>query len=306
MSSDLSLAPILGRQIKLRAGDKFWCPNPKCHSCIVTIVEGKPPHAARLNCTDCGRFRKWMSAEAVRTLLETTALFGWPASTTLQDLSPEFTVAPSDANATATLAPTPEAASEAESRIPMTTNIAISNDGFAVQEKGGSGSIIGQILKFTDGQFMDKDKPLAIGTRLGAKAVVTAWVHWVDQKPAEHRVTQSNQRHPVREELPDRDVVKWPPGLNGEPNDPWKDTRYLHLIDQQTGADYTFITDNIGGRRGIADLKSAIMNVRNAHPNATPIVALGSVPWKTKYGVRHRPQFNIVEWVGRDEEGAPF
>ena len=32
----------------------------------------------------------------------------------------------------------------------------------------------------------------------------------------------------------------WSPGLNGEPADPWKDTRYLHLVNPRTGADLTF------------------------------------------------------------------
>jgi hypothetical protein len=31
------------------------------------------------------------------------------------------------------------------------------------------------------------------GTKLVAVAVVTAWVHWVDGKPIEHRVTYAGQ-----------------------------------------------------------------------------------------------------------------
>jgi hypothetical protein len=43
------------------------------------------------------------------------------------------------------------------------------------------------------------------GTKLVAVVVVTAWVHWVD-------------------------------GIGDQPEGPWKDTRYLHLIDQKTAA----------------------------------------------------------------------
>jgi hypothetical protein len=187
------------------------------------------------------------------------------------------------------------------------TNVILPNDGFDVQENtSSSSSIVGTMMKFTEGQYrINKDQTVPIGTRLVAKTVVTAWVHWVDQKPVEHRVTQPGQSHPLRVDLPDQDETAWPPGLNQEPSDPWRDTRYLHLIDQKTGADYTFVTDGVGGRQGIADLKSAIANVRNAHPAALPIIALGSVPMKTKFGIRSRPQFNVVEWVGRDEE-PPF
>jgi hypothetical protein len=180
----------------------------------------------------------------------------------------------------------------------------VANDGFSVQEKASSSSIIGRLVKFVDGQFRtDKVEILPIGTRLVANAVVTAWMHWVDGKPVDHLVTQPGQLHPDREDMPELDPANWPPGLNSEPNDPWKDTRYLHLIDRQTGADYTFVTDSFGGRRAIAELKSQIANVRSAHPMAIPMVALGSVPWKTKFGTKLRPQFNVVEWIDRNVTG---
>jgi hypothetical protein len=34
---------------------------------------------------------------------------------------------------------------------------------------------------------------------------------------------------------------------------------------------------------------------------AIPMVTLGSVPWKTKFGTKLRPKFNIAEWIGRQE-----
>jgi len=184
---------------------------------------------------------------------------------------------------------------------------AITNDGFAVEENTGSGNIVGKILKFTGNQWTaNKTENLAAGTKLVANAVVTAWVHWVDAMPAEHRITQLGQRHPKREELPDLDQSKWPPGLSKEPSDPWRDTRYLHLIDQQSGADFTFVTESYGGRTAIKELKQQIANVRRAHPSALPIVALGSVQWDTDYGRQWRPQFVVVDWVGKDDSGCPF
>jgi len=77
------------------------------------------------------------------------------------------------------------------------------------------------MMKFTEGQYrINKDQVVAIGTRLAVKAVVTAWVHWVDQKPVEHRVTVSGRSHPMRDELPDLDEAAWPPGLDGDPTIP--------------------------------------------------------------------------------------
>jgi hypothetical protein len=183
-----------------------------------------------------------------------------------------------------------------------------SNDGFAVQEKTSASAIVGRLIKFDGSNFIvDKSEILPSGTRLVANAVVTAWVHWDDKKPVEHLITYAGQHHPEREELSDLDESQWPIGLNGEPNDPWKDTRYVHLIDQKSGADYTFITDSIGGRRGVADLKGQVANVRSAHPTAKPVVVLGPAPWKTRFGMKLRPNFAIVEWIGRDEpDECPF
>jgi hypothetical protein len=196
---------------------------------------------------------------------------------------------------------------------PTTAISTISNDdGFAVQEKNST-TIIGRMLKFTDGQFvMDKTEKLPADTKLVAIAVVTAWVHWRDGKPVEHLVTHPGQAHPEREDLADLDSSKWPRGLSDEPNDPWKDTRYLHLIDPLTGADFTFVTDSWGGRRAVSDLKSQIVNVRRAHPAAVPIVQLGKTPMKTKFGVKQRPQFGVIGWRGGEaalpveDDDCPF
>jgi hypothetical protein len=313
MTSPLALAiePILGKQIKLRAGDTWWC--QKCRSVMVTITKAPPPHAARLDCSDCGRFRKWMGFNEAKAFIETTAIFGWPTTAAIQPLSPEFENMAASPGDDADISSTPPNTKDQHKELSLMSNSfevakITADDGFGVPEKASSSSIIGTMVKFTDGQFIEgKDKPLPIGTRLVAKATITAWVHWKDNKPVEHRITQTGQHHPDREELPDLDEAQWPPGLNGEPNDPWKDTRYLHLIDQQTGADYTFITDSIGGKRGVADLKNQIANVRSSHPGAVPVIALGSTPWKTKFGIRQRPQFHVVDWIGRDDhEDAPF
>jgi hypothetical protein len=182
-----------------------------------------------------------------------------------------------------------------------------SNDGFAVPEKSGGSAIVGKLVKFSvDGRFVvDKTEPMAADTTLVAMAVVTAWVCWKDGRLVEHRITQPGQYHPDREELGNLDEKAWEVGLNDKPSDPWRDTRYLHLMDPQTGADFTFVTDTFGGRRGIGDLKSQIANVRSSHPASVPILKLCSTPWKTKFGVKQRPEFKVVGWRGRQETITP-
>jgi hypothetical protein len=61
--------------------------------------------------------------------------------------------------------------------------------------------------------------------------LVTAW-HGGGRKPIEHRVTAAGQIHPDRDDLPDRDEDSRRSGLSSAPEDLWKDTRYLYLINQ--------------------------------------------------------------------------
>ncbi len=189
----------------------------------------------------------------------------------------------------------------------MSSEIVVAQiDGFAVQENTSATMIVGKMLKFIDSRYtVDKTEPMPANTTLVAVGTITAWVHWENSKPIEHRITQPGQSHPYRDELPDQDEKKWPPGLNDEPSDPWRDTRYLHLIDPHTGADYTFVTDSYGGRRAVGDLKSQISNVRSAHPAAVPLVQLCSTTMKTRFGQKPRPEFKIVGWRGKQEAPTP-
>ena len=162
------------------------------------------------------------------------------------------------------------------------------------------------MLKFTiDGKYkVDKTDNLPDNTTLVAVDVNTGWVKWQDSKPIEHRITQPGHLHPDRDDLPDRDKTTWQPGLNGEPADPWRDTRYLRLIDPRTGQDYTFVSDTYGGRKAVGDLKSQIGNVRFAYPGAVPVVQLGSTKMKTSFGLKPRPEFKVVGWRDNNNSGA--
>jgi hypothetical protein len=178
-------------------------------------------------------------------------------------------------------------------------------DGFSVAEKRGGNLIVGKMLKFTiDSKYkVDKADILPDNTTLVAIDVTTAWLNWDGNKPIEHRITQPGQVHPDREDLPDQDETTWEAGLNGEPTDPWRDTRYLRLIDPRTGQDYTFVTDTYGGRKAVGELKSQISNVRFAYPGAVPVVQLGSTMWKTGFGLKPRPEFKVIGW--RNKGNAP-
>jgi hypothetical protein len=176
------------------------------------------------------------------------------------------------------------------------------NDGFAVAERGGTNLIKGIIIKFADGVWkQNKTEPLQQGPKgptFAVVGVVTAWVHWKGGKPIEHLITQPGQAHPWREDFGDLDESEWELGIGGLPSNPWKDTRYLYLVDPRTGKTYTYITDTHGGRQAVGELKDAIANVRRAQPGALPVVQLATTTMPTRFGVKPRPDLTIIEWRG--------
>jgi hypothetical protein len=186
----------------------------------------------------------------------------------------------------------------------MGQELALNADGFSVPERVGNNFIIGGMIKYADRVYtLNKTETLPLGTVLVALGIVTAWVKWWDQQPVEHRVTQPGQHHPVREDLGDLDSKKWQRGLNDQPADCWKDSRYLHLIDPQTGRDFTYVGDTTGARIAIGELKSAIRNVRMVRPGAVAVVKLQTGTFKSKrFGLVARPVFEIVEYRGGLEE----
>jgi hypothetical protein len=113
----------------------------------------------------------------------------------------------------------------------------ISNDGWGDAAAELSERMIrGSLLKFSDWKWTLGKEGTAIkdGKRLVALGTAAAWVKWVDGKPAEYKLRQAGQRLPEREELGDTNEDDWEAGLNGEPKDPWQNTRFVYLVDPVT------------------------------------------------------------------------
>jgi hypothetical protein len=53
-------------------------PCRHCGSTITVIVEGKGPHAAALECANCGAFRQWLARECCVFLAEVITRYGRP------------------------------------------------------------------------------------------------------------------------------------------------------------------------------------------------------------------------------------
>ena len=180
--------------------------------------------------------------------------------------------------------------------------IATRDDGFAVSERGGTNLIKGIIVKFVDSTYKaNKTEVLEqapLGPTFVVVGIVTGWVHWKDGKPISHKITRTGQTHPYREDFGDLDKTEWPLGIGGLPSDPHRDTRYVYLINLRSGKTYTLVGDTVGIRQAVGELKDAIGIVRQARPGVLPVVQLATGSMPSRYGLRPRSDFKIVDWRG--------
>jgi hypothetical protein len=167
-------------------------------------------------------------------------------------------------------------------------------------------TIRGQLLKFADWRWTagKESAPVEDGTKLVALATAALWQRWEDGKPVENRMREPGRRLPDRDELNHLDKSLWEEGPDGEPQDPWQNTRLVYLVDPRTAEAFTFSTSSWGGRDAVTDLGDQITRMRSVHPAAVPIVELRSAEKKTKYGRKSRPVFKVVEWKMADAAAA--
>jgi hypothetical protein len=160
----------------------------------------------------------------------------------------------------------------------------------------------GTLLRFSDWKWRrGKEQELvADGTELVAEAIKAAWIRWQGGKVIEQIIRAPGGRLPDRDELSDTDEASWPLSPRGEPQDPWQNTRFVWLVDPHTAEALTFSTSSWGGRGAVGDLADAVARMRGARPGAMPIVALGAAEMPTKFGLKSKPVFKIVNWVGVD------
>jgi hypothetical protein len=183
------------------------------------------------------------------------------------------------------------------------TTLPIANDGWndATQEASEQ-TIQGTLLKFADWRWTAGKEGAVIpdGTKLVARATAAGWVRWQDNKPAEYRMRQPGRRLPDRNELGHNDQGEWEDGPDGQPKDPWQNTRWVYLVDPVTAEAYTFTTSSWGGRNAVTTLGDQIARMRSVHPDAVPVVELRAAEMLTKFGRKSKPIFKVVSWKAAD------
>jgi hypothetical protein len=173
--------------------------------------------------------------------------------------------------------------------------------------EAGERVLRGTLLKFSDWTWTKGKEGIEVpeGTQLVALATAAAWVKWEDRKPSRYVMRQPGSRLPEREELGDTDKADWPAGLDGQPKDPWQNTRFLYLVDPISAEAFTFSTSSWGGRGAVIDLADQIQRVRHSKPSAVPVVELRAQAMQTKFGKKSKPWLKVIDWRGGELLNEP-
>jgi hypothetical protein len=132
---------------------------------------------------------------------------------------------------------------------------------------------------------------------------------WKGEKVVEEIIKQPGMTLPKVAELNDRIPKKeWEKGIDGKPRPPWEHCVVLYLLCEATAEKFTYASATIGAHIAVEELKDRVTWMRKLRgATVCPLVKLSSKPFKTKFGMRTRPHFQIVGWceLGGNGDEAP-
>jgi hypothetical protein len=185
--------------------------------------------------------------------------------------------------------------------------IIMSNDLVSTFEGVEDGHSFERILKFTnEGKFIELDGTIIDGEE-------PYWVYatrrrlrrWEDKRPtfippvAGETLQDTADR--LNAEIP---KVEWPFGLTGQQEAPIKPVYGVRLFRPRDGALFTLEHDTTGQRIAVGEPTQQINVTRALRGEVFAVVKLHAKPWKTSFGARLRPHYEIVGWR-RNGEGKP-
>jgi hypothetical protein len=125
-------------------------------------------------------------------------------------------------------------------------------------------------------------------------------IRWQDKKITERLAPQAGEPFPTAEELNEKTPKsEWGEGFDGSPNGPWSLRFSVFLIDPATGSKIICSNSTAGQKIAYAELKDRVQTMRKIRGERVfPLVELGAKPMKTKFGLKMRPEFRIIDWRG--------
>ena len=167
--------------------------------------------------------------------------------------------------------------------------------------------IHGTIAKFVDGIWTSRESGTDItGLRLLVLHMTRAVQRWQGNERTEEYIEDNS-------ELPNIDELNkclpesgWELSLDGKPRPPYQKQFVTYLLDPADASIYTALNATMGMRIAWEQLKDKFAWMRAMRGAAVfPVVALSSLPMKTKLGKKQRPDFKVSEWVSLEGGGWP-
>jgi hypothetical protein len=182
----------------------------------------------------------------------------------------------------------------------QTPNALMPLDGFTDTDPSGS-PLRGTTIRFKDGDYVSfSDKIETEGRTFAAYDLRSGWQKLERDVSPEYCMRKPGEPKPSQ---PHVDKADWPLNLNGQPENPWRWTFYLYLLDIASGEALTFWTNTIGGRIAIGALTDQVSLMRRHRANAIPVISLESCDMPTQYGgTKPRPHFGIRGWKVHGDE----
>ena len=176
-------------------------------------------------------------------------------------------------------------------------------------------SIVGRLIKFSkEGQFVTSDdgEPVSDVAEFVALCDQTliGWLKFNEDAPPDREMglLYDGFVMPSRATLGDTDETKWPVGLSGRPDDPWKHQICLVLQNTETQELFTFATSSQTGRRSVGNLLRHFDRMLRMNPGELPVVRLkpsGFQHRDDRVGWVPTPAFAVVGRAPRDSTAKP-
>ena len=177
----------------------------------------------------------------------------------------------------------------------------------AYGDQASQKSIVGQLLRFTKGDYLagQDDDEVPEGTQFVANMdeMLLGWIRWEANKPTDHIMGKLSEGYqpPRRNELGDTDKEQWEVDATGQQRDPWQFSNYLLMkAVSSDGELYTFTTSSRGGLNALGDLCKVYGTAMAQHTDEYPIVALGVNAYdhpNRAFGRIKVPTFKMVGWA---------
>jgi hypothetical protein len=90
---------------------------------------------------------------------------------------------------------------------------------------------------------------------------------------------------------------EWERGLDGNLRKPWEHVVIVLMVDPNTGRSFRYTAATRGAHIAYDDLKEAVIMTRALRGvSVIPAVNLSERPFKTNFGMRKRPHYEIIGW----------